>query len=48
MPEISAASRTIEQFPEDMFDAVYAVHVRGAFLLAKYAVPHMPEAAASS
>jgi NAD(P)-dependent dehydrogenase (short-subunit alcohol dehydrogenase family) len=33
---------TIEQFPEETFDAVYAVHVRGAFLLAKYAVPHMP------
>lgn len=33
---------TIEQFPEDAFDAVYAVHVRGAFLLAKYAAPHMP------
>jgi NAD(P)-dependent dehydrogenase (short-subunit alcohol dehydrogenase family) len=36
------AVATVEQFPEDMFDAVYAVHVRGAFLLAKYAVPHMP------
>jgi NAD(P)-dependent dehydrogenase (short-subunit alcohol dehydrogenase family) len=33
---------SIEHFPEDSFDAVYAVHVRGAFLLAKYAVPHMP------
>jgi NAD(P)-dependent dehydrogenase (short-subunit alcohol dehydrogenase family) len=33
---------SIEHFPEEMFDAVYAVHVRGAFLLAKYAVPHMP------
>jgi NAD(P)-dependent dehydrogenase (short-subunit alcohol dehydrogenase family) len=37
------AVATVEQFPEDMFDAVYAVHVRGAFLLAKYAVPHMPK-----
>ncbi len=36
------AVATVEQFPEEMFDAVYAVHVRGAFLLAKYAVPHMP------
>ena len=33
---------SIEQFPEDAFDSVYAVHVKGAFLLAKYAVPHMP------
>jgi NAD(P)-dependent dehydrogenase (short-subunit alcohol dehydrogenase family) len=32
---------TVAQFPEDTFDAVYAVHVRGAFLLAKYSVPHM-------
>ena len=33
---------TIDSFPEDTFDAVYAVHVRGAFLLAQIAVPHMP------
>jgi NAD(P)-dependent dehydrogenase (short-subunit alcohol dehydrogenase family) len=33
---------SIEHFAEDIFDAVYRVHVRGAFLLAKYAVPHMP------
>ncbi len=32
---------SIEQFPEDLFDAVYAVHAKGAFLLAKYAAPHM-------
>lgn len=31
----------IEAYPTDVFDAVYAVHVRGAFLMAKYAVPHM-------
>ena len=31
----------IESYPEDVFDAVYAVHVKGAFLAAKYAVPHM-------
>jgi NAD(P)-dependent dehydrogenase (short-subunit alcohol dehydrogenase family) len=31
----------IESYPADVFDAVYAVHVRGAFLAAKYAVPHM-------
>jgi NAD(P)-dependent dehydrogenase (short-subunit alcohol dehydrogenase family) len=33
----------IEAYPEDVFDAVYAVHVRGAFLLAKYAVPVMTD-----
>ncbi|NGN41148.1 SDR family oxidoreductase [Mesorhizobium sp. CGMCC 1.15528] len=31
----------IETYPEDVFDAVQAVHVRGAFLAAKYAVPKM-------
>lgn len=31
----------IEDYPEEVFDAVYAVHVRGAFLAAKYAVPKM-------
>lgn len=31
----------IEDYPEDVFDAVQAVHVRGAFLAAKYAVPRM-------
>ena len=36
---------SVEQFEEDMFDAVFAVHVKGAFLLAKYAVPHMPRGA---
>lgn len=36
------AVASIEQFPEDVFNSVYAVHVKGAFLLAKYAVPHMP------
>ena len=29
----------IESYPEDVFDAVYRVHVRGAFLACKYAVP---------
>jgi NAD(P)-dependent dehydrogenase (short-subunit alcohol dehydrogenase family) len=33
----------IEAYPEDVFDAVYAVHVRGAFLAAKHAVPHMTD-----
>jgi NAD(P)-dependent dehydrogenase (short-subunit alcohol dehydrogenase family) len=31
----------IEDYPEDVLDAVYAVHVRGAFLAAKHAVPFM-------
>lgn len=33
--------RAIADYPEDVFDAVYAVHVKGAFLLCKYAVPSM-------
>jgi NAD(P)-dependent dehydrogenase (short-subunit alcohol dehydrogenase family) len=31
----------IADYPEDVFDAVYAVHVRGAFLACKFATPHM-------
>ena len=31
----------IETYPEDVFDAVQAVHVKGAFLACKYAVPQM-------
>jgi NAD(P)-dependent dehydrogenase (short-subunit alcohol dehydrogenase family) len=31
----------IESYPTETFDSVLAVHVRGAFLAAKYAVPHM-------
>ena len=31
----------VEHYPTAVFDAVLAVHVRGAFLAAKYAVPHM-------
>lgn len=31
----------IDQYPEDVFDAVYRVHVKGAFLVCKYAVPKM-------
>jgi NAD(P)-dependent dehydrogenase (short-subunit alcohol dehydrogenase family) len=31
----------IGSYPEEVFDAVYAVHVKGAFLVCKYAVPHM-------
>lgn len=32
----------IEDYPTETFDAVLAVHVRGAFLAAKHAVPHLP------
>ncbi|SEQ94464.1 NAD(P)-dependent dehydrogenase, short-chain alcohol dehydrogenase family [Faunimonas pinastri] len=31
----------IEAYPEATFDAVYAVHVKGAFLVCRAAVPHM-------
>ena len=31
----------IEDYPEDVFDAVYAVHVRGALLAAKHVTPQM-------
>jgi NAD(P)-dependent dehydrogenase (short-subunit alcohol dehydrogenase family) len=31
----------IEEYPEDVFDTVQGVHVKGAFLACKYAVPHM-------
>lgn len=31
----------IEDYPEEAMDAVYRVHVRGSFLGAKHAVPHM-------
>lgn len=31
----------IDAYPEDAFDDVQAVHVKGAFLACKYAVPHM-------
>jgi NAD(P)-dependent dehydrogenase (short-subunit alcohol dehydrogenase family) len=33
----------ITEYPEDVFDSVLAVHVKGAFLSAKYAVPHMKD-----
>jgi NAD(P)-dependent dehydrogenase (short-subunit alcohol dehydrogenase family) len=31
----------LAEFPEDVFDAVLAVHVKGAFLACKYALPAM-------
>lgn len=32
----------IQDYPTEVFDQVLSVHVRGAFLAAKHAVPHMP------
>ena len=31
----------LDQFPEDVFDDVFAVHVKGAFLMCKYGLPRM-------
>lgn len=31
----------VESYPTEVFDSVMSVHVRGAFLAAKYCVPHM-------
>ncbi len=31
----------VTEFPEDVFDSVMAVHVKGAFLACKYGLPHM-------
>jgi len=38
---ISGATAPIADYPEDAFDQTLAVHVRGAFLLCKHAVPHL-------
>jgi len=38
---ISGAVAPIAEYPEDAFDQTLAVHVRGAFLLCKHAVPHL-------
>jgi NAD(P)-dependent dehydrogenase (short-subunit alcohol dehydrogenase family) len=38
---IAGATAPIAEFPEDAFDQTLAVHVRGAFLLCKHAVPHL-------
>jgi NAD(P)-dependent dehydrogenase (short-subunit alcohol dehydrogenase family) len=42
---ILGATGPIADYPEDAFDQTLAVHVRGAFLLAKHAVPHLPDGA---
>ena len=33
--------KPITEYPDEIFDAVYAVHVKGAFLMCKHAVAHM-------
>ena len=38
---ISGAIAPIAEYPEDAFDQTLAVHVRGAFLLCKHAVPYL-------
>jgi NAD(P)-dependent dehydrogenase (short-subunit alcohol dehydrogenase family) len=38
---IAGANGPIADYPEDSFDQTLAVHVKGAFLLAKHAVPHL-------
>jgi len=38
---ISGATGPIADYPEEAFDQTLAVHVRGAFLLCKHAVPHL-------
>jgi NAD(P)-dependent dehydrogenase (short-subunit alcohol dehydrogenase family) len=40
---ISGVIAPIVDYPDDIFDRVLAVHVRGSFLLCKYAVPHLTE-----
>ncbi len=37
----AGAIGSITTYPEDVFDDVYRVHVKGAFLLCKYGVPQM-------
>jgi NAD(P)-dependent dehydrogenase (short-subunit alcohol dehydrogenase family) len=38
--------RPIADFPLEVFESVYAVHVRGAFLVAKHGVPHLRDGGA--
>ena len=38
---ISGIIKPITEFPEEVFDAVLAINVRGAFLACKYGIPHM-------
>ena len=38
--------RPIADYPDDVFEAVMAVHVKGAYLAAKHVVPHMRDGGA--
>ncbi len=38
---ISGAIAPLSDYPEEVFDEVLAVHVRGTFLLCKHALPHL-------
>ncbi|OFW62145.1 MAG: short-chain dehydrogenase [Actinobacteria bacterium RBG_16_64_13] len=38
---VSGVIRPITEYPEDVFDNVMAVNVRGSFLACKYVLPHM-------
>jgi NAD(P)-dependent dehydrogenase (short-subunit alcohol dehydrogenase family) len=42
---VAGANGPIADYPEDDFDRTIAVHVRGAFLLCKHAVPHLASGA---
>jgi NAD(P)-dependent dehydrogenase (short-subunit alcohol dehydrogenase family) len=38
---ISGVIAPVADYPEDVFDQVLAVHVRGSFLVCKYSLPHL-------
>jgi NAD(P)-dependent dehydrogenase (short-subunit alcohol dehydrogenase family) len=38
---LSGVTKPVTEFPEDVFDAVMAVNVRGSFLACKYGLPQM-------
>src|SRR5471032_2606204 len=40
---ISGVVAPVTDYPDEMFDQVIAVHVRGAFLACKYGLPHMKD-----
>lgn len=38
---VSGTNAPVTEYPEDIFDQVMAVNVKGAYLACKYAIPHM-------
>jgi NAD(P)-dependent dehydrogenase (short-subunit alcohol dehydrogenase family) len=42
---ISGVIAPVADYPEDVFDQVLAVHVRGSFLVCKHAMPHLDRGA---